>query len=125
MKNCNEQEFEEIQVFWPNEPLGPKYANYSTSPIKYKHLDSRLFIAAQLNVIYSKKICEDERICRLNMLCDTVFNMEFYEWPAILKLHAAILTEIESDSKTWNSDFSRQEQQMLMPFPLQKEKLNR
>ncbi len=56
------------------------------------------------------------------MLHDTVFNMGFYEWPAILKLHAAILAEIESGSKTWNSDFSHLEQQMLMPFPLQKGK---
>ncbi len=39
------------------------------------------------------------------MLHDTVFNMGFYEWPVILKLHGAILIEIESGSKTWNSDF--------------------
>ncbi len=56
------------------------------------------------------------------MLCDTVFNMGFYEWPAILKLHATILTEIESGSKTWNSDFSWLEQTMLMPYALKKGK---
>ena len=65
---------------------------------------------------------EDEKIGRTNILCDSVFNMGFYEWPAILKLHAAILTEIQSGVKSWDSDFSRLEQQMLMPFPLKKGK---
>ncbi len=89
-----------------SEQRNQRLTRLTTSPVKYKHLDSRLFIAGELNVINSKKICEDERICRLSMLHDTVFNMGFYEWPEILKLHAAILTEIESGSKTWNSYFS-------------------
>ncbi len=61
--------------WWPGQMkhvLGPQYANYSTSPIKYKHLDSHLFIAGKLNVVNSKKICEDERICRLSILRDSL-----------------------------------------------------
>ncbi len=46
--------------------------------------------------------------------------MGFYECPAILKLHAAILTEVQTGAMGWESDFSHLEQQMLMPYPLKK-----
>ena len=114
---------EDNTVIWPHELLGPKFSDYSGSnTIKYKQLDSRLFIAGELSIIKSRKISEFEKCHRLNLLFDTVFNMAFYEWPALLKLHAAILTEIESGSMYWDSDFSRLEQQLLMPFPLKKVK---
>ena len=107
-------------LLWPHENLGPKYSNYDRAVFKYKQLDFRLFVAGELNIIFSTHISDHERLHRGRLLSDTVFNAGYYEWHAILKLHAAILTEIESGQKEWDSDFARLEQQMLMPFPLRK-----
>ena len=39
-----------------------------------------------------------------------------------MKFHAAVLSEVEKGAAGWGYDYSRLEQQMLMPFPLAKNK---
>ena len=48
-----------------------------------------------------------------------------YQWWALLKFHAAVLSEVERGRMEWGDDYSRLEQQMLMPFPLGKGKTER
>ncbi len=115
----------ELCVQWPHKHLGPKYTNFNSSVIKFKNLDSRLFIAGEINIIRSGLITTEEREARLSLLSDTLYNMGHYEWPAILKLHEAILSEIENGTLSWSSDFSRLEQQMLMPFSLRNKKFDK
>ena len=38
---------------------------------------------------------------RLRLLGDIVFNAGYYKWQAILKFHAAILSEIENGNMQW------------------------
>ena len=107
-------------VQWPHENLGAKYNNFGGNDVKYKQLDFRGLIAGELNIIINNLISKQEKQARLKMLGDIVFNTGFYQWSAILKLHAAILSEIEDGVREWGDDYSRLEQQMLMPFPLNK-----
>ena len=53
-----------------------------------------------------------------------MFNTAYYQWPSILKLHAAVLAEIESGNMRWADEYSKLEQQMLMPFPVNRNKRN-
>ncbi len=110
---------------WAHEFLGPKYNNFGSASIKFKQLDSRTFIAGELNIIRSKEISEVERKGRMNLLCDMIYNMGHYEWEAILRLYAAILSEIDAGNLNWKSDFSRLEQQVLMPFTIRKAKFEK
>ncbi len=120
----SEDEHSQNKVLWPHESLGPKFRTFGSASTKYNNLDNRLFIAGELNIIRAS-ISDIEKIGRLNLLCDTVFNMGHYEWQAILRLHATILSEIESGSLTWKSDFSRLEQQLLMPYTIRKANLDK
>lgn len=108
----------DINIIWPHEALGPKYFNYNMNKIKYKDLDSRLLIAGELNIIRSGKISAKESACRLKILSDIVFNMGNFEWGDILRLHAAMLTEIENGDMQWDSDFSLLDRQILRPRPI-------
>ena len=62
-------------------------------------------------------ITQSEQGARLHLLGDIVFNAGYYQWQAILKFHAAILSEIENGNMQWGDCYSKLEQQMLMPFP--------
>ena len=118
---CNSDSDDEQAILWPQNFLGPKFTNFTGKSVKYMSLDTRLFIAGELNIIRSNQIDPNDQRHRFDHLCDTLFNIGHYEWPAILKLHAAILTEINNGSAKWGDDFSRMEQQMLMPFTLNKQ----
>ena len=96
-------------VQWPHENLGAKYNNFGGNDVKYKQLDFRGLIAGELNIISNNLISKQEKQARLKMLGDIVFNTRFYQWSAILKLHAAILSEIEDGVREWGDDYSRLE----------------
>ncbi len=92
--SCNSGSEDEQDILWSQNFLGPKFTNFTTKSIKYMSLDTHLFIAGVLNNIRSNQIDPNDQRYRFDHLCDTLFNIGHYEWPAILKLHAAILTEI-------------------------------
>ena len=117
-------ESETNNVKWPNQHLGPRYNNYGKSDTKFRQLDLRTLVAGELNICCGRDVSESERSARLKMLGDIVFNSAYYQWPAILKLHAAVLAEIESGNMRWGDDYSKLEQQMIMPFPVNRNKRN-
>ena len=81
-------------------------------------------MAGELNICCGRDVSESKRSARLKMLGDIVFNSAYYQWPGILKLHAAVLAEIESRNMRWGDVYSKLEQQMLMPFPVNRNKRN-
>ena len=56
-------------------------------------------------------ITQSEQGARLHLLGDIVFNAGYYQWQAILKFHAAILSEIENGNMQWGDCYSKLEQQ--------------
>ena len=109
-------------VKWPHEFLGARYNNYGKSDTKYKQLDMRMLVAGEINIICNGGVSESERNARLKLLGDVVYSSAYYQWGAILKLHAAILSEVAAGHMNWGDDYARLEQQMLMPFPISKPK---
>ena len=116
---------EESGVMWPNENLGPRYNNYGKAKTKYRQLDMRNLVAGDLNIVCDCRVSVREREARLRLLGDVNFYSAHYQWPALLKLHAAVLLEVDKGHMEWGDDYSRLEQQMLMPFPLVKSKTER
>ena len=105
-------------VKWPNE--NPRYNNFGKSDTKYRNLDFRTLVAGEMNICCMNGITQSERGARLRLLGDIVFNAGYYQWQAILKFHAAILSEIKNGNMQWGDCYSKLEQQMLMPFPIGK-----
>ena len=113
------------QLKWPHEHLGARYNNYGKSELKFRNLDMRLLTAGELNICSSPAVSSRERKARLKLLGDVTFNSAYYQWQAILKFYAAVLSEVEQGNMQWGDDYARLEQQMLMPFPLVKVKVER
>ena len=47
-----------------------------------------------------------EKEARLRLLGDIVFYSAHYQWPALLKFHAAVLSEVEKGAIGWGYDYS-------------------
>ena len=58
-------------------------------------------------------------------MSDVLFNSAYYQWQALLKFHSAVLSEIQDGNMKWGDDYHRLEQQMLMPFSLNKSKFEK
>lgn len=114
---------DESSLMWPHDYKGPRYNDFGQKQkLYYRQLDFRQLVAGELNIILSKHVDRKEREARLQLLSDASFNYAFYQWPAVLRLHAAILSEIENGHAILGDNFSRLEQQMFMQFPLVKAK---
>ena len=59
-----------------------------------------------------------EKEATLRLLGDIVFISAHYQWPAFLKFHVAVLSEVEKGTAGWEYDYSRLEKQMLGPYSL-------
>ena len=110
-------DFVKVRVIWPQEMLGPKYTNYAMNKIKFQNLDSRMLCCGELEIIQSDLISSEEKEHRLKMLNDIMYNSAFFEWSAILRLHAATLSDIERGVLSWGDDTSKLEKQILLPHP--------
>lgn len=86
---------------WPNDNLGARYNNFGKSDLKYKQLDLRLLVAGELNIMMCESTGEREQAARMQLLSDVVFNSAHYQWQAVLKFHAAVLSEVESHRLKW------------------------
>ena len=116
----NNMSTEELK--WPHEHLGAKYNNYGKADTKYKQLDLRLLVAGELNIMMDGGMSLGNSFYRMQLLSDVVFSAVHYQWSAVLKFHAAVLTEIQEGRMRWGESYSRLEQQMLMPYPQSKAK---
>ncbi len=104
-------------VIWPQERLGPEYVSLCSGKIQYKYLYFTLFCAGEMEVLTSNEIAETARRERSQLLKDIIYNYFHYEWSTVLRLYAAILTEIESHFSVWGDDTTSLEQNILMPYP--------
>ena len=118
--NTSRQEKREREFKWPNEHLGARYNNFGKSVMPYKQLDLRLLVAGELNIALGGRITGQEQQARLQLLEDVVFDSAYYQWPAILRFHAAVLSQVQAGELAWGQSYARLQQQMLMPFSLSK-----
>ncbi len=72
-------------VIWPHLKLGVRYSTVRN--LDFEHLDLRLLVVGELEVIKSNDICDDERWSRLDILTDLMCAAGFYEWSAVKRLH--------------------------------------
>ncbi len=98
---------------WPHCFLEYHFVNKS---VEYRDIDFHSFIAGELEILTLEKLTSIERQCRLKNLKQIVYLESTYEWEALRDMHAAKLRLIERGSKTWDSDFSNLENQMLAPY---------
>ena len=112
------QKDKQNELKWPNEHLGARYNNFGKSGVAYKQLDLRLLVAGELNIALSGDVSENERLARLQLIEDVVFDSAYYQWSAVLRFHAAVLSEVQRGALVWGQSYARLEQQMLMPFPM-------
>lgn len=109
-------------VSWPMDKLGPQHTNYGNQ-IYHKDLDMRFLILGELAMIKDVAYGEAETTARTDFLRDLIFNAEHFPWNAILRLHAAILREIEMGNMAWGDSYAHMSQLILTPFP--KDRSNR
>ena len=106
------------EVIWPMDKIGPQHTNYGQT-VYHKDLDMRLLVLGELGII-NTGIGKIERVARLELLKDIIFNAEHFEWNALLRLHAAILREIEMGKMKWGDSHMHMTQLILTPFPKSK-----
>ena len=105
------------EVIWPMDKLGPQHTNYGQT-VYHKDLDMRLLVLGELGIISNAtSIRKAERVARLELLKNIIFNAEHFEWNALLRLHAAILREIEMGKRKWGDSYIDITQLILAPFP--------
>ena len=106
------------KVEWAHENLGPRYNIIGDDEMSFYDLDLRLLCAGEINICASKNISDVERNARFELLSDILFNSGYYQWNAILRFYAAVLTRIQDGELKWGDSYQRMEQMLLMPFPL-------
>ena len=77
----------------------------------------RLLVLGELAIIKDSAISEAESRARMDFITDLVFNAEHFQWTAILRLHAAVLREVEMGNLKWGDSYSHMSQLILTPFP--------
>ena len=108
------------QVIWPHTLLDARFLASMDSKITYHDLDERLLTIGELNVFKSSRVSEAEKMARIELLEDILFNVPHYEWAALLRLHATILSGVEKGIYKFGDDFSKLENQILRPYPKRK-----
>ena len=103
-------------VAWPMDKLGPQHSNYGKQ-IYHKDLDMRLLVLGELAIIKDVTSGETESKARTELLMDLIFNSENFQWNAILRLHAAVLREIEMGNMEWGDSYAHMSQLILTPLP--------
>jgi hypothetical protein len=77
-----------------------------------------LFNKGELEIISGSDIFEDERIARTKLLKELNHFAGLYEWRAVLKLHATVLSEISKGVRNWCDPIDNLIHQILMPYRL-------
>jgi hypothetical protein len=107
------------EVSWPMDKLGPQHTNYGKQ-VYHKDLDMRLLVLGELAIIRDTETGESETNARMDLLTEIIFNAEHFEWSALLRLHAAVLREIEIGNLKWGESYAHMSQLILAPFPKRK-----
>jgi len=104
------------EVVWPMDKLGPQHSQYGKA-VYHKDLDMRLLVLGELEIISGREASKIEKIERMKFLKEIIFNAEHFEWSALLRLHAAVLREIELGNMDWGESHSHMTQLILTPYP--------
>lgn len=107
------------EVLWPMDKLGPQHTNYGKQ-IFHKDLDMRLLVLGEMAIIRDSATSESETNARMDLLNEIIFNAEHFEWSALLRLHAAVLREVEIGNLKWGESYVHMSQLILAPFPKRK-----
>ena len=67
---------------WPQSKLQFEYAG---SKINFDELEFNLFVARELEMLSSAKLCEVERVGRTKLLKKIAYYTELYEWTGLKK----------------------------------------
>lgn len=98
---------------WPQSRLQFEYA---CSKINFDELEFNLFVAGELEILSSAKLCEVERIGRTKLLKKIAYYTELYEWTGLKKMYANIIRQIENGLANWSKDFSEIETPILIKY---------
>ncbi len=82
---------------WPHTQL-----NY-TNACSFDNIDLALLVAGEITIISSKKITEEEKQGRLELLRLVAYNSKLYQWAAVREFYATILLDIEKGVRNWGS----------------------
>lgn len=107
-------------VCWPHHALGPRYTDFVSKRLEHYDLDLRLLTIGELEICMNSDTQSDERLARLALLKELSHYSKFYDWRAILKLHATVLSEIQQGSRSWNDSIDSLIHQILLPHRLPK-----
>jgi len=97
---------------WPQSKLQFEYAG---SKINFDELEFNLFVARELEMLSSAKLCEVERVGRTKLLKKIAYYTELYEWTGLKNMYANI-RQIENGLADWSKDFSEIETPILIKY---------
>jgi hypothetical protein len=83
---------------WPQSKLQFEYAG---SKINVDELEFNVFVAGELEILSSAKLCEVERVGRTKLLKKIAYYTELYEWTGLKKMYANIIRQIENGLADW------------------------
>ena len=87
---------------WPHIALKPDRIGAAYS---FHELDAKQFVTGELELVTRQHISEAEHDGRLALLKRVMSLSRVYDWSAILKLYAEVVSEIEQGLLTWSSNF--------------------
>jgi hypothetical protein len=87
---------------WPHIALKPDRSGAAQG---FYDLDTKSFVTGELELITRHHISEAEHDGRLSLLKRVMSLSRVYDWSAILKLYAEVMSEIELGLLTWSSNF--------------------
>ena len=98
---------------WPQSKLQFEYAG---SKINVDELEFNLFVAGELEILSSAKLCEVERVGRTKLLKKIAYYTELYECTGLKKMLVNIIRQIENGLADWSKDFSEIETPILIKY---------
>ena len=107
---------------WPQSK--PQF-EYAGSKINFDELEFNLFVAGELWILSSAKLCEVERVGRDKPLKKITYYTELYEWTGLKKMYANIIRQMENWLADWSKDFSEIETPILIKYAKAEDKNKR
>ena len=105
-----------VDVAWPHMYLGSRDITLinGDKQVSYNNLDMRLLTLGELEILALPSLSDLERQARSVLLKDILYYAGTYEWRDLLRLHSAVLTEVERGLRKWGDSTARLEQQILL-----------
>ena len=95
---------------WPHSELSMSYVSKNVS---YDELTLEKFVAGYSAILLLPQVSSHERKHRTEHLGALMYLASIYEWTAVRRLHAAVLSEIERGRLNWGDSFLHLENRTL------------